>query len=92
MLTKEFIGLIADASGQSKKDVEHLLSTTNAIVRENLMAGKTIQLQGLGALEIKERKARTIVHPKTGERTTAPSKNQLVFRPMANLKDELKKI
>lgn len=92
MLTKELIGRIAGASGLSKKDVEHLLSTTNAIIRENLMAGKTIQLQGLGALEIKERKARTMVHPRTGERTVVPSKNQLVFRPVANLKDELKKI
>jgi len=92
MLTKEFIGLIANASGLSKKDAEHLLTTTNAIMRENLMDGRAIQLQGLGALEIKERKERVIVHPRTGERTIAPSKNQLVFRPMANMKDELKKI
>lgn len=92
MLTKEFIGLIANASGQNRKTVEQLLTTTNAIIRENLMDGKVIQLQGLGALEIKERKERVIVHPRTGERTVAPSKNQLVFRPMENMKDELKKI
>ena len=92
MLTKEFIGLIANTSGQSKKDVEQLLSTTNAILRENLMDGKAIQLQGLGALEIKERKERVIVHPQTGEKIISPCKNQLVFRPMANMKDELKKI
>ena len=84
--------MISEQSGISKKTVEHLLSTTNAIVRENLMAGKAIQLQGLGALEIKERKERVIVHPRTGERTLSPSKNQLVFRPMANMKEELKKI
>ena len=92
MLTQEFIGLIADASGLTKKDAEYLLSTTNAIIRENLMDGKAIQLQGLGALEIKERKERVIVHPRTGERAISPSRNQLVFRPMANMKDELKKI
>lgn len=92
MLTKDLIALIASSSGLSKKDTEHLLTTTTAVVRENLMAGKTIQLQGLGALEIKERKERTIVHPRTGERTIAPSKNQLVFRPVDNLKEELKKI
>jgi DNA-binding protein HU-beta len=56
------------------------------------MDGKSIQLQGLGALEIKTRKERVIVHPKTGERMVSPGKNQLVFRPMANMKDELKKI
>ena len=92
MLTKEFIGLIAEASGLTKKDAEQLLATTNAIMRENLMDGKAIQLQGLGALEIKERKERVIVHPRTGERAISPSKNQLVFRPMANMKEELKKI
>ena len=92
MLTKEFVSLIAEASGLSKKDAEQLLSTTNAIMRENLMAGKAIQLQGLGVLEIKERQARIIVHPRTGERTTIPSKNQLVFRPVAHMKDELKKV
>ncbi len=92
MLTKELIGLIANESGQSKKNVEQLLATTGAIMRENLMAGKAIQLQGLGALEIKEKQERTIVHPKTGEKTVVPRKNQLVFRPVANMKDELKKI
>ena len=92
MLTKDLIGLMAGASGMKKKDIEHLLSTTNAIIRENLMAGKSIQLQGLGALEVKARKERAIVHPRTGERSVIPSKNQLVFRPVANMKDELKKI
>lgn len=92
MLTKELIGLIANESGQSKKNVEQLLATTGAIMRENLMAGKAIQLQGLGTLEIKEKQERTIVHPKTGEKTVVPRKNQLVFRPVANMKDELKKI
>ncbi len=92
MLTKDFINLIAEATGMSKKQTEHLLNTTNAVIRENLMAGKTIQLQGIGALEIKERAERVIVHPRTGERTIAPRKNQLVFRPMANMKDQLKNI
>lgn len=92
MLTKDLITNIADSAGFSKKDAEQLLSTLNAVMRENLMAGKTIQLQGLGTFEIKERAARTIVHPRTGERTTIPSKSQLVFRPVANMKDELKKL
>ena len=92
MLTKEFIGLISSESGLSKKETEQMLSAMNAVIRENMMAGKAIQLQGLGVLEIKERKERVIVHPRTGERTVAPSKNQLVFRPVANVKDELKNL
>lgn len=92
MLTKDLISRIASATGQSKKQVEHLLSTHNAVLRENIMAGKAVTLQGFGALEIKERAPRTIVHPRTGERTISLGKNQLVFRPVDNLKDELKKI
>lgn len=76
MLTKELIGNIAEATGLSKKSIEHLLSTNNAIMREHLVAGKAVQLQGLGTLEIKERKERTIVHPRTGN---APS-----YLPRAN--------
>jgi len=83
--------MIAEASGLSKKKTEQLLSTTNAIIRENLMAGKSVQLQGLGVLELKERKERTIIHPRTGEKTIVPSKNQLVFRPVDAIKEELKK-
>ena len=92
MLTKDFIGLVASASGLSKKKVELLLNTNNAIIRENLMAGKAIQLQGLGTLELKEKNERVIVHPRTGERTVVPRKNQLVFRPVSTIKDELNKI
>ncbi len=92
MLTKEFTGLISGASGLSKKETEHLLSTMNAIIRENLMTGNTIQLQGIGTLEVKERSERTIVHPRTGERSVVPAKNQVVFKPVAALKDTLKKI
>ena len=92
MLTKELVGLIANESGLSKKETEQLLSTTTAVLRENLMAGNVIPLQGIGSLEVKERKARTIVHPQTGERTVSPSKMQIAFKPTNNLKDTLKNI
>ena len=43
-------------------------------------------------MEKKTRKERVIVHPRPGERSVVPSKSQLVFRPVANMKEELKKI
>ena len=92
MLTKEFLGLVAVKAELSKKETEQLLTTMNAIIRENLIDGKSVQMQGLGALEIKERQARTIVHPRTGERSVVPTKNQLVFRPAGTIKDEFKKL
>ena len=92
MLTKDFINLIAGNTGLKRKKVEELLSTCNAIIRENLMAGKAVQLQGLGTLEVKEKKERLVFLPHSGERTVVPAKNQLVFRPATTIKDELKKL
>lgn len=92
MLTKEFLGLVSEQSELSKKETEQLMTTMNAIIRESLMDGKSIQLQGLGTLELKERQARTIVHPRTGEKSVVPSKNQLVFKPVGTIKDEFKKL
>lgn len=89
MLTKDLIGKIAEQTGLSKKRVEQLLAANNAILRETLTDGRSIQLLGLGTLEVKERQGRTIVHPRTGERTEVPAKNQLTFKPVNNLKSEL---
>lgn len=91
MLTKDLIGKIAEQTGLSKKRIEELLNANNAILRETLMDGKAVQLQSLGTLEIKQRSERTIVHPRTGEKTEVPAKNQLVFKPAAELKNELKR-
>ena len=46
----------------------------------------------LQVITLKQKNERTIVHPRTGERTVVPSKQQVAFRPVTNLKDELKNI
>lgn len=92
MLTKDLINNVAEATGMTKKRVEELLNATNAAVRDALLEGKSVSLQGLGNLEIKQRNERTFVHPRTGEKTTVPAKNQLYFKPTATIKDELKNL
>lgn len=74
----------------SKRRTEELFAATVAVINENLMSGKSVQLQGLGQLEIREKKARQIVHPRTGERNIVPAKRQLCFKPAATLKEDIK--
>lgn len=76
----------------TRKRVEELLNATNATVRDALLEGKAVSLQGLGTLEIKHKEERTFVHPRTGVKSTVPAKNQLCFKPAANIKDELKNL
>lgn len=92
MLTKDLINNIAETTGLTKKRVEELLNATNAAVRDALLEGKAVSLQGLGTLEIKQKEERTFVHPRTGEKSVVPAKNQLCFKPTTNIKDELKNL
>lgn len=92
MLTKDLINNIAETTGMTKKCVEELLNATNAVIRDALIEGKAVSLQGLGTLEIKRKEERTFVHPRTGVKSTSPARNQLCFKPAANIKDELKNI
>lgn len=92
MLTKDLITGIAGQTQMTKKRTEELLDATTHIIIKSLMEGKTIQLQNLGVLEVKERKERTIILPKTRERVTTSAKRQLAFRPMVSLKNDLKQI
>ena len=80
MLTKDLISEIAAQTNMTKRRTEELLSATTSVLVENLLQGKAIQLQNLGTLEIKEKNARTIVHPKTGERSIVPARKQLVMQ------------
>lgn len=87
MLTKELIQNMTTATGLPRKRVEELLGATNAAVREALMEGKSIVLQGFGTLEIKQRNERTFANPRTGEKTRITCKPQLIFKPTATVKE-----
>ena len=89
MLTKDLIAEIATQTVMTKRRTEELLNATTTVVVENLLQGKSVQLQNLGSLEVKEKSARTIVHPRTGERTKVPAKQQLILRPTAGIKELL---
>ena len=90
MLTKDLISSVADAAGMTKRQTEDFLSATISVITENILNGKTIQLQGLGQLSIREKASRVMVHPKTGERSIVPAKKQLCFKPTTTIKEALK--
>ena len=91
MLTKDLITEIATQTGLTKKRTEELLNATTSIVVENLLKGNSVQLQNLGTLEVKEKNARVMVHPKTGERKLVPARKQLVLKPTTSAKGLLNK-
>ena len=90
MVTKDIIRKVAEATKNTKQQTEDLYSATISVITQELLAGKQVQLQGLGALGVKERAERVMVHPRTGERSIVPAKKQLSFKPTTAIKEELK--
>jgi DNA-binding protein HU-beta len=90
MTTKELISNIAKRSGLTRSQVADLLDATEEAMVQQLLDGKSVHLQGFGALEVRQKKERISVHPRTGERSMIPPKQQIAFRPTQNLKDEIK--
>ncbi len=92
MKTKDLIQHIATATSMTKTHTEELLDATVTVLQKELLAGKSVQLQNFGTLEMKRKNARVVVHPQTKERTTIPEKMQLVFKPNQTTKEQLKNI
>lgn len=90
MTTREIINQVAGRTTLTKTLTEELMNATIAVLQKNLLKGSSVQLQNFGTLEMKRRKARTVVLPNSGERTTIPEKMQLVFKPYQTLKENLK--
>ena len=55
-----------------------------------LSAGKVIELRGLGTLEPRQRKARTLRNPQNKEPIHVPARRVIFFRPGQELKAALK--
>ena len=90
MNTRELITHIAKRSGLTKSQVADLLDATEDVIVQNLLDGKSVAIQNFGTLEVKQKKERLSVHPRTGERTMVPPKQQVAFKPTQALKDEIK--
>jgi len=90
MKTKDLIQHIAHSTSMTKVRTEELLSATVAVLQKELLAGKSVQLQNFGVLEMKRKNARVVVHPQTKERTTIPEKMQLTFKANNTIKEQLK--
>ena len=90
MKTKELIQHIASNTSMTKTRTEELLNATVAVLQNELLAGKSVQLQNFGLLEMKRKNARVVVHPQTKERTVVPEKMQLSFKPNQSTKEQLK--
>jgi nucleoid DNA-binding protein len=69
-----------------KKTAVEILNYFVELVSSNLKQGNRVKLPGFGTFKVRERKARTAINPKTGEKITVPATRVPKFTPAKELK------
>lgn len=87
MNTKDLITTIRGKLGLPVDDTEKLLDASVAAIKEQLVAGNLVSIQGFGQFEPKKKNERISVNPSTGERMLVPPKISVAFKPSVSLKD-----
>jgi DNA-binding protein HU-beta len=81
---------IGDKFDLPKKKVVDILNYFVELTTQYLKQGKQVKLPGLGTFKVRERKARTAINPKTGEKVEVPAKKVARFTPAKDLKQAIK--
>jgi DNA-binding protein HU-beta len=74
----------------TKKEATEVLTWLAQEITNNLKQGAQVKIVGLGTFKVRERKARTAINPKTGEKIELPAKRVPRFTPAKDLKEAIK--
>lgn len=87
MTKAELINEIAKQGDISKNDADFALTTVIETISNMLARGEKIQLVGFGTFEVRDKKPREALNPKTKEKISVPAKKAPAFRAGKALKD-----
>lgn len=88
----ELIEKIAGNTGLTKKDVGIVINTFIVTVTKALVEGSKVQLLGFGVFGTRERNARKVRNPRTGESIDLAASTVPYFKPGKILRDVVKSI
>ena len=84
---KALIDLVSERTNITKKDATEIVDAVFNTVKDELAAGKTVDIAGFGKFSVKESAARSGVNPATGEKIEIAASNRVVFKVSKTLKD-----
>ncbi|HZK25567.1 MAG TPA: HU family DNA-binding protein [Oscillospiraceae bacterium] len=90
MNKSELIGVVAEKTGMTKKDIEKVVNAVFDGIGESLAQGDKVQIIGFGTFDVRDRKEREGRNPATGETITIPAVKVPVFKAGKALKDNVK--
>ncbi len=87
MTKAELINAIAENGEFTKKDAEKALNSVISSITDALTKGDKVQIVGFGTFEVRDKKAKDGINPKTKEKIHVPAKKAPAFKAGKALKD-----
>ena len=91
MNNKDFIAELSQRSGYSQDNTQRLVRCVIEAMASRFDEGENVAVPMFGTFELKNRMERIVVSPSTGQKMMVPPKLVLVFKPLAEIKQRLKK-
>ena len=89
MTKSELLSSLAEQTGLKKTEVSSVMDSLVSTVYKTLKKEKKIKLEGLGVLQLKDRKARMARNPRTGETVKVPAKKVVKLRVTKDMKEAI---
>lgn len=91
MKKNELVEKVAEGASLTKADAERAINALVNAVSEALVEGDKVALKDLGTFEVRERKARTGINPRTRETIEIAASKVPAFKASSTLKDAVNK-
>lgn len=88
MNTKEINTEIKKRLEVDSKVLDELMDSLFVIIKNEVLEGNSIALQGFGTFELRKKSERISVNPTTKQRMLVPPKQTLSFKPSSILKEK----
>ena len=92
MNKNELVSAISESTELSKKDAEAAVNAMLDAITAALQEGDKVQLVGFGSFEVKKRKARKGLNPRTKEKIDIPASIVPLFKPGKILKSAVSRL
>ena len=87
MNKSQLINSIAESTSLTKKDAGNALDAAISTISDALSNGEPVQLIGFGTFDVRDRAARTVRNPRTGEKLELKASKYPGFKAGKALKD-----
>ena len=91
MNNKTFISELSQRLGYTLDDTQKMVNTVIDSMNDAFVGGDVVSIPKFGTFEVKKRLERIVINPSTKQRMLVPPKLVLSFKPIASIKEKLKK-